>query len=48
MYKINAIGHSGNLPMKVSFSENRIESIDIDSKGETEGIADVVFDKNSE
>ncbi|WFR62046.1 NAD(P)H-dependent oxidoreductase [Paenibacillus amylolyticus] len=43
VYEVNAIGHSGNLPMKVSFSENRIESIDIDAKGETEGIADVVF-----
>jgi urocanate reductase len=42
-YAVNAIGHSGNLPMKVSFSEKRIESIDIDTKGETEGIADVVF-----
>ncbi|MDM5278699.1 flavocytochrome c [Paenibacillus silvae] len=43
VYEVNAIGHSGNLPMKVSFSENRIERIDIDSQGETEGIADVVF-----
>ncbi|WP_349674829.1 flavocytochrome c [Lacrimispora sp.] len=42
-YEVNAIGHSGNLPMKVSFSEKRIESINIDTKGETEGIADVVF-----
>jgi urocanate reductase len=42
-YDVNAIGHSGNLPMKVSFSEKRIESIKIDTKGETEGIADVVF-----
>jgi len=43
VYEVNAIGHSGNLPMKVSFSEKRIESINIDTKGETEGIADVVF-----
>lgn len=42
-YEVNAIGHSGKLPMKVSFSEKRIESINIDTKGETEGIADVVF-----
>lgn len=42
-YEVNAIGHSGNLPMTVSFSEKRIESIKIDTKGETEGIADVVF-----
>lgn len=42
-YEVNAIGHSGSLPMKVSFSEKRIESIDINTEGETEGIADVVF-----
>lgn len=42
-YEVNAIGHSGKLPMKVSFSEKRIESINIDTSGETEGIADVVF-----
>ncbi|MEY8354616.1 flavocytochrome c [Lachnospiraceae bacterium 54-53] len=43
VYEVNAIGHSGKLPMKVSFSEKRIESINIDTEGETEGIADVVF-----
>lgn len=43
VYEVNAIGHSGNLPMKVSFSETRIESINIDTESETEGIADVVF-----
>ena len=42
-YEVNAIGHSGKLPMTVSFSEKRIESIKIDTQGETEGIADVVF-----
>lgn len=42
-YEVSAIGHSGSLPMKVSFSERRIESIKIDTEGETEGIADVVF-----
>ncbi len=42
-YEVNAIGHSGNLPMTVTFSEKRIENIMIDTKGETEGIADVVF-----
>ncbi|MDF3002829.1 MAG: flavocytochrome c, partial [Bacillota bacterium] len=42
-YEVKAIGHSGNLPMKVSFSEKRIESISIETEGETEGIADVVF-----
>lgn len=43
VYEVEALGHGGNLPMKVSFSEDRIESIDIDTAGETEGLADVVF-----
>ncbi len=43
VYKVDAIGHGGSLPMEVSFSEDRIESIDIDTAGETEGLADVVF-----
>ena len=44
-YDVTAIGHNGALPMKVTLSENRIEKIDIDTKGETEGIADVVFER---
>lgn len=43
VYEVSALGHGGSLPMKVVFSENRIESIDIDREGETEGLADVVF-----
>ncbi len=42
-YEVAAKGHNGDLPMVVTFSENRIEKIDIDSRGESEGIADVVF-----
>lgn len=42
-YEVHALGHGGALPMKVEFSENKIESIDIDTAGETEGLADVVF-----
>lgn len=42
-YEVSAKGHNGDLPMMVTFSENRIEKIDIDSRGESEGIADVVF-----
>ena len=42
-YDVHALGHGGALPMKVAFSEKRIESIDIDTAGETEGLADVVF-----
>ncbi|MDM3354959.1 flavocytochrome c [Citrobacter sp. Cb004] len=42
-YEVHALGHGGALPMKVSFSEKKIESIYIDTAGETEGLADVVF-----
>lgn len=42
-YEVDALGHGGALPMKVAFSEKKIESIDIDTAGETEGLADVVF-----
>lgn len=42
-YEVNALGHGGALPIKVSFSEKKIESINIDTAGETEGLADVVF-----
>ena len=42
-YQVAAKGHNGDLPMTVTFSENRIEKIDIDSQGESEGIADIVF-----
>ena len=42
-YQVTTVGHNGDLPMSVTLSENRIEAIDIDSSGETGGIADVVF-----
>ncbi|MDK6804679.1 flavocytochrome c [Aerococcus sp. UMB7834] len=42
-YHVSAVGHNGDLPMVVTFSEDRIEAIDIDTEGETEGIADLVF-----
>ncbi|QMV14540.1 flavocytochrome c [Vibrio spartinae] len=42
-YDVHALGHGGALPMKVAFSENKIESIEIDTGNETEGLADVVF-----
>lgn len=42
-YEVSTLGHGGNLPMKVTFSEKRIENIEIDTVGETEGLADVVF-----
>ncbi|MFM2481315.1 flavocytochrome c [Celerinatantimonas sp. YJH-8] len=42
-YEVHALGHGGALPMKVAFSEKKIERIDIDTSRETEGLADVVF-----
>ena len=42
-YNVTAPGHNGDLPMAVTLSTDRIESIDIDTEGESEGIADVVF-----
>ncbi|MGT2957679.1 flavocytochrome c [Streptococcus bovimastitidis] len=42
-YEVTTPGHNGKLPMSVTFSKDRIEKIDIDSSGETGGIADVVF-----
>ncbi|MFV0559266.1 MAG: flavocytochrome c [Enterococcus sp.] len=42
-FTVTAPGHNGDLPMVVTLSEERIETIDIDTSGESEGIADVVF-----
>lgn len=42
-YTVTAPGHNGDLPMVVTLSNDRIESIEIDSSGESAGIADVVF-----
>ena len=42
-YTVTAEGHNGKLPMEVTLSDERIEKIDIDSSGESSGIADIVF-----
>lgn len=42
-FTVTAPGHNGDLPMVVKLSEDKIEAIDIDTSGESEGIADVVF-----
>lgn len=42
-YQVTTEGHNGKLPMTVTLSEEKIESIDIDSSGETSGISDIVF-----
>lgn len=44
-YEVTTTGHNGKLPMKVKVSDHRIEDIDIDTSGETKGIADTVFEK---
>lgn len=44
-YQVTAVGHNGDLPMTVSLSADRIEKIDIDTQGESEGIADVAFSR---
>lgn len=42
-FTVTAPGHNGDLPMVVTLSADRIEDIEIDTSGESEGIADVVF-----
>lgn len=42
-YAVTTPGHNADLPMVVSFSHDKIEHIDIDTSGESQGIADVVF-----
>lgn len=42
-YQVTAEGHNGKLPMEVTLSNDRIERIDIDTEGESSGIADIVF-----
>ncbi|MDF7637889.1 flavocytochrome c [Lactobacillus sp. ESL0791] len=43
-YDIKAKGHgSSYMPMKVSLSEDKITNIEVDSSGETKGVADEVF-----
>jgi len=44
-YHVFAKGHNGNLPMKVELSEDKIVSIEVDDSGESEGIANLVFER---
>lgn len=44
IYNVKAKGHGSSfMPMKVVLSKDKIEKIDIDSSGETKGVADEVF-----
>ena len=43
-YNVKAQGHGASfMPMEVTLSENKIEDIKVDAKGETKGVADEVF-----
>lgn len=42
-FTVTTPGHNGDIPMVVTLANNRIEDIKIDTSGESEGIADVVF-----
>ncbi|HEM3695025.1 TPA: flavocytochrome c [Streptococcus suis] len=42
-YQVSTEGHNGKLPMEVTLSDEKIEKIEIDSSGESSGIADIVF-----
>ncbi|MBP1040860.1 FAD-dependent oxidoreductase [Vagococcus sp. BWB3-3] len=42
-FTVTTPGHNGDIPMVVTLKNNRIEDISIDTSGESEGIADVVF-----
>ncbi|MDO4680768.1 MAG: FAD-dependent oxidoreductase [Aerococcus sp.] len=44
-YQVIAKGHTSDLPMTVTFTEDHIESIDVDQSGESEGLSDQVFER---
>ncbi|WP_179032534.1 flavocytochrome c [Paenibacillus kribbensis] len=44
-YFVSARGHNGNLPMEVTFSEDKIMSIVVDDRQESEGIANPAFER---
>ncbi|ERK56880.1 flavocytochrome c [Gemella bergeri ATCC 700627] len=42
-YDVEARGHNNSLPMKVTFSKNKIEKIEVDNSEESEGLSEQVF-----
>lgn len=42
-YDVEAKGHNNSLPMKVTFSKDKIEKIEVDNSGESEGLSEQVF-----
>lgn len=45
VYNVYAKGHNGNLPMQVELSKDKIISVHVDDSGESEGIANPVFER---
>lgn len=44
-YTVAARGHNNALPVEVTFSEERIEKIEVDHSSESEGLSDQVFER---
>ncbi|MTV82846.1 flavocytochrome c [Secundilactobacillus folii] len=44
-YSVKAQGHNGTFPVDVTFSQDRIESVNVPERSETAGISDVVYDR---
>ncbi|MGX7112007.1 NADH-dependent flavin oxidoreductase [Gemella cuniculi] len=44
-YDVEAKGHNNSLPMKVTFSKDRIEKIEVDNSEESEGLSEQVFER---
>ena len=45
-YQVRAQGHgSESMPMAVTIEDDKIKNIEIDSSGETKGVADEVFNR---
>ena len=45
-YQVRAKGHgSESMPMEVTIEDDKIKDIEIDSSGETKGVADEVFNR---
>ncbi|WP_442899687.1 FAD-dependent oxidoreductase [Gemella sp. oral taxon 928] len=42
-YDVEARGHNNSLPMKVTFSKEKIEKIEVDNSEESEGLSEQVF-----
>lgn len=43
-YEVAGKGHNSQFPIKVTFSKDRIEDIEVDNSGESDGLSDQVFE----